>query len=112
MSDMKKVMMNDHVEDKKPACGALFGSSGPSSPLSPSSSEPSSIAPSCRRKCDHNRTDVRQWTPPSLPKTASFIRAETKERQLPFLAHHGFVALPPSHLDWLGLREAGAHSPG
>lgn len=47
MSDMKKVMMNDHVEDRKPACGALFASSAPSSPLSPSSSEPSSSAPSC-----------------------------------------------------------------
>lgn len=47
MSDMKKVMMNDHVEDKKPVWGALLGSSAPSSPLSPSSSsEPSSNTPS------------------------------------------------------------------
>lgn len=55
MSDMKKVMMNDHVEDRKPAWGALLGSSGPSSPLSPSSSEPSSIGPSCQvRESSHH----------------------------------------------------------
>lgn len=48
MSDMKKVIMNDHVEDRKPVWGALFGSSAPSSALSPSSSEPSSITPSYR----------------------------------------------------------------
>lgn len=44
---MKKVMMNDHVEDKNPGAAALFGSSAPSSNVSPSSSEPSSTAPSC-----------------------------------------------------------------
>lgn len=47
MSDMKKVMMNDHVDDRNPVWGPLFGSSAPSSPLSLSSSEPSSITPSC-----------------------------------------------------------------
>lgn len=51
MSDMKKVMMNDHVDDRKPVWGPLFGSSAPSSPLSLSSSEPSSIIPSCWRWC-------------------------------------------------------------
>ncbi|XP_069033196.1 sodium bicarbonate cotransporter 3-like isoform X7 [Embiotoca jacksoni] len=50
MSDMKKVMMNAHVDEKKPVWGALFGSSAPSSPLSPSSSELSSITSSCTGK--------------------------------------------------------------
>ncbi|MEQ2247220.1 hypothetical protein ILYODFUR_007094 [Ilyodon furcidens] len=50
MSDMKNVMMKDHVEDKKPALGTLLGSSAPSSPLSPSSSEASSLTPSCMDK--------------------------------------------------------------
>lgn len=43
---MKKVMMNDQVEDKNPGAAALFGSSAPSSNVSPSSSEASSTAPS------------------------------------------------------------------
>lgn len=47
MRDMKKVMMKDHVEDRNPGAAALFGSSAPSSNVSPSSSEPSSTAASC-----------------------------------------------------------------
>lgn len=43
---MKKVMMKDQVEDKNPGAAALFGSSAPSSNVSPSSSEASSTAPS------------------------------------------------------------------
>ncbi len=49
--EVKKVLMNDQAADRKPGwCGSAFmGSSGPSSPLSPSSSSiPSSIIRSFR----------------------------------------------------------------
>lgn len=52
MREVKKVLMNDHAADRKPGwCGPAFmGSSGPSSPLSPSSSSiPSSIIRSYRK---------------------------------------------------------------
>ncbi len=53
MREVKKVLMNDQVADRKPGwCGSAFmGSSGPSSPLSPSSSSiPSSIIRSYRER--------------------------------------------------------------
>lgn len=51
--EVKKVLMNDQAADRKPGwCGSAFmGSSGPSSPLSPSSSSiPSSIIRSYRER--------------------------------------------------------------
>lgn len=53
MREVKKVLMNDQAADRKPGwCGSAFiGSSGPSSPLSPSSSSmPSSIIRSYRQE--------------------------------------------------------------
>ncbi len=66
--EVKKVLMNDQAADRKPGwCGSAFmGSSGPSSPLSPSSSSiPSSIIRSFRE------SEKKRW--------ASFFIINTKK---------------------------------